>query len=405
MDILIEEQEGSIWVAALSQGRLEGLEIDPVDEPVRWGSIFRARVESIDKAMDAAYLRLDGQNTGILFNADVRLKKGKEFVKGGEKPIGKVLQPGQMIAVQAKSIYPGQTPEYARFESKLPRMSMDIALAGRYLIHCPLMAGNRLSQRIRGKKLRGQIETMMRALDDIEGCILRSSAAHTQTEMLLREGRILKAAWEEIIPLMQGSEPALIMQGPDAIQRTLSDQAGAQIERIEITTMDHFTLAEEWCTVFAPDLVTKINPVELPDAVEDLALFYHRDIMDKIGGLFQDYVLLPGGGNMVLQQTAALFAIDINRGADKRSNLAINMEAAAELTRHLRLRNIGGAIMVDFIRFQDKKEEKSVLKALDDAIQNDPCTVQIHGMTPMGLLEISRKRRTPPLASRTKGVF
>lgn len=405
MDILIEEQEGSIWVAALSQGRLEGLEIDPVDEPVRWGSLYRARVESIDKAMDAAYLNLDGQNTGIIFNADLRLKKGKEFIKGGEKPIGKTLQAGQIIAVQAKSIHPGSGDSPARFESKLPRMSMDIALPGRYLIHCPLMIGNRLSQRIRGKKLRGQIESMMTALEDIEGCILRSSAAHTQTEMLAREGRILKSAWEEITPLLQGTEPALIMRGPDAIQRTLSDQAGSQVERIEITTMDHFTLAEEWCTVFAPDLVTKITPIELPDATDDLALLYHRDVMDKISALFQDYVLLPGGGNMILQQTAALFAIDINRGADKQANLAINLEAVAELARHIRLRNIGGLVLVDFIRFQDKKEERAVLSALDEALQNDPCTVQIHGRTPSGLVELTRKRRTPPLASRVKGVF
>lgn len=407
LDILVEELGGNLWSAALENGKLVGLEIDPPEEEVRWGSIYRARIKTIDAALDAVYVDLDGDNTGILYNADTRhIDKDGTVTKGGAEAIGKRFQAGDVITVQAKSAYiASQSDPFTGTESKIPQVSMDITLQGRYLIYCPLMMKNRISQRIRDKKLRAQIEKMLNNLDDIKGCIVRAAAANAQTEILLREGKILKATWDQMQEHLKGSEVGLIMEGPDAIQRTLSDQAGHLIDRIEVVTMDHYNHAEEWCTLYAPDLVTKIDPLELDDASEDLALFHYRDIIGQIEDLFHAYVLLPGGGNLIIQSTAALTAIDINRGGDKAGNLAINTQAAREIARQMRLRNTGGIVVVDFLTVKDKKEEKALLSALEDAVQRDPCTVQIHGMTKLGLLEMTRKRRTPPLGERLDGLF
>ena len=270
MDILIEELEGSLWTAALRDGRLEGLEVDPVNEEIRWGSIYWAKVKTIDKALDAVFLDLDGFNTGILYNSDVRWTDSKGKVhKGGAESIGKRFKAGDMIAVQAKTAYlPSDQDDYTGPENKTPQMSMDITLPGRYLIFCAMMDCNRISTRIRDKKLRKQLHKMMDSLEDIQGCILRLAAAHTQSDVLIREGKILKGAWEEIQGYFEGSEPGLIALGPDAIQRTLSDHAAQQVDRIEIVTMDHFKHVEEWCSIFAPDLVTKIEPVELDDGAD-----------------------------------------------------------------------------------------------------------------------------------------
>ncbi|MGB0719826.1 MAG: ribonuclease E/G, partial [Bdellovibrionales bacterium] len=302
MDILIEELGGALWVAALKNGRLEGLEVEPPHEEVRWGSIYWGKVTSINAALDAAFIDLDGDNTGILYNSDVRIKtKDGHIEKGGAQAIGKTLHAGQMIAVQAKSAYlPKRDDDFTNSESKTPQLSMDIALPGRYLIYCPLESANRLSMRIRGKPLRKQLLNMLDALEDINGCILRAAAAHTQTDILIREGKILSAAWKEMQSYMKGGAPGLIALGPDAIQRSLSDQAAGQIDRIEIVTMDHFNHVEDWCAIFAPDLVTKIEPVELSNAEEDLALFHERDIIGQIEDLFQSYVLLQGGGNIII---------------------------------------------------------------------------------------------------------
>jgi len=407
VDILVEEEEGRIWVAALQNGRLDGLEVEPMHEEVRWGSIYWARIKSIDAALDAAFLDLDGFNTGILYNNDTRQQGDDDrIVKGGAKAIGKTFKAGDMIAVQAKSAYiPKDIDDYASAETKTPQMSMDITLPGRYIIYCPLMEINRVSTRIRDKKMRKQLLKMQDELEDINGCILRLAAANTQTDVLMREGKILSSAWTEMQEYMTGQEPGLIALGPDAIQRTLSDQAAQQIERIEVVTMEHFEEVEEWCTIFAPDLVTKVAPIELPNAEEDLALFHERDIIGQIEDLFQSYCVLPSGGSVILQGTAALTAVDVNKGSDKDSKLGTNIEAAKEIARQLRLRNCGGIIVIDFLKMNSKKEQGKLIAALEEAINDDPCTVQIHGLTNLGLIEMTRKRRTPPLDERFIGWF
>lgn len=394
-------------MAAVQNGRLQGLEIDPAAEEVRWGSIYWAKVKTIDASLDAAFLDLDGQNTGILYNSDVRiLQKDGSVTKGGDIAIGKRFKTGSMIPVQAKSSYlPRSDGDYLSGESKIARMSMDITLPGRYLIYGSMMDSNRISARIRDQKLRKQLAKMLNEMEDIQGCILRAAAADTQTEILNREGKILQHAWKDMKSYMKGKEPLLIALGPDAIQRTLSDQAGRTVDVIEVVTMEHLNRAEEWCSVFAPDLVTKITPVELQDAEEDLALFYYRDVMAQIEDLFQPYTLLPSGGNIITQTTAALTAIDVNKGGAKGSLLSVNLEAAEEVARQIRLRNLGGIVIVDFLKFHGKKEESQVLKALELAVGQDPCTVQIHGKTALGLVEITRKRRTPPLHERFEGGF
>lgn len=405
MDILIEEYSGHLWAAALSKGRLEGLEIDPVHEEVRWGSLYHAKVLRIDAGLDAAFLDLDEQNTGILYNRDVRLTDANgKIVKGGAEAIGKALKPGDMVTVQAKRAYLSRPDDTPGDENKIAQMSMDITLPGRYLIYCAMGGCNRLSQRIRGKDLRARLERMIESLEDMQGFILRSAAADMQTDILRREARILKEMWEQIRPALQGDTPAQIIAGPDSVQRILSDNATRAIERIEVVTMDHYTQAEDWCAVFAPDLVPKIVPVELDEGTEDLALLEYRDLIGQIESLLQDYAILPGGGNLIIQDTAALTAIDVNKGGDRRGALAVNIEAAAEIARQIRLRNLGGAIMIDFINMKDKTEKDALLDALDQEINQDPCTVQIHGFTKLGLLEITRNRRTPALHERFEGI-
>lgn len=407
MDILVEEINNSLWVAALEKGRLEGLEVDPDVEEVRWGSVYWAKVARVDKAQDAVYVNLDGDNIGILYNADVRIKqKDGTYKKGGDVPIGKVLQPGEMIAVQAKSGYiPSPEDEDVRMEKKKPRVSMNLTLHGRYLIHAPLEKENRVSQRIRGAKLREQMMEMLDSLDDAEGFILRAAAADMQTDILMRESKIMRAIWGQLQEHLKGENPALIMLGPDAVQRVLGDNAGRMIDVIEVTTMNQYQEAEEWCEIYAPDLVTKIEPVELPDPHSGLGLFEYRDIVSQVEGLLQPYVILPGAGSVIIEETAALTAIDVNRGGDDRSALAVNMEAAAEIARQIRVRNLGGAIIIDFLKMKSAKDEKELKKALDEYINADPCTVQIHGLTKLGLMEITRHRRTPSLIDRFESVM
>jgi ribonuclease G len=407
LDIIIEEQDGCLWVAGVERNRIESLDVDPAHEHVRWGSIYWARVTRIDTKLDAAFLDLDGDNTGILYNRDVRVRdKAGKLLKGGNQPISKLLKNGQFVLVQAKQSY--LEPEFEdnrALEEKSPVVSMDVAIAGRYLIYTPLDDSNRISARIRDKKLRKSLEVMVKALKDVEGCILRAAAANTQSDVLIREAKILKAIWDGLNEHANGDEVQLIMEGPDALQRSLSDNAERTVRRIEVVIMDHFQTAEDWCELFAPDLVTKIRPIELKNATMDLALFEHHDLIRQVEGLFQTYTVLNGGGSIIIQPTAAVIAIDVNRGSDRNSNLTINMEAAVEIMRQLRLRNLGGVVFIDFLNLKDDKERKLLLEQMENLINLDPCTIQIHGFTKLGLLEMTRQRRTPTLSDRVGHLF
>lgn len=406
MDIMVEELDGGLWVAATERGRLMGLEVDPGVEEVRWGAIYWGKVMRIEKSMDAAFVSLGGGNEGFLHNKDVRIAGANgEIVRGGAEAIGKYLKPGQMVAVQAKSGYLKHEDEFEFIrEDKTPKLSMDITLPGRFLIYAPLMNENQVSSRIRGRKLRENLIDMMKKFESLKGLILRASSEDTQMDILLREAKILENMWEKLQEHFKGAEPVLVMDGPDAFTRTIGDQAGSNIERIEIVTMERFKQIEEWCLIFGPDLVPKVQPVPLDDPNAELALFDFRGLLGDIEDLFQDYGLLLSGGSIIIQQTAALTAIDVNRGGDDRPSMDVNLEAAEEIARQIRLRNLGGIIVIDFLKLSKKADQVKLLKALGEIFDTDPCTVQIHGMTALGLVEITRKRRTPPLSERLDNV-
>jgi len=407
VQILIDELNEGLWVAAIQKDsfkrrKLIGLEIDPFEEEIRSGSVYWARVMRIDKNLDAAFVQLDEDNTGILHNKDFyKLDKKGNYVRDGNTAIGKSLKEGDMLAVQAKSGYlPKIDSTDLTMEDKSARVSMNITMPGRYIIYAPHMEKNRISKRIKDKKQRKQLTNMLNNVETLRGCILRAAAMNTQTDVLMREGEILKHIWEELQEYLGGAEPFLVMDGPDAIRRTLSDQATSSITRIDVSTLDQYKEVEEWCEIYAPDLVTKIHPADLPQPDADLALFDFHDMLDQVDDLFDPYILMNGGGNIIIQETAALTAIDINRGSDTRSNLAVNLDALNEIGRQIRIRNLGGIITIDFLKMSKKGERDKLLKAFEDVINADPCTVQVHGFTPLGLVELTRQRRTPPLQER-----
>ncbi len=394
MDVLIEDLEGSLWCVAIDKkNKIRHLEIDPYSEIIRWASLYMAKVTRIDKGQDAAYVDLGFGFEGILYLKDVRLD-GASPPKG--KSIGQVLSSGQMVMVQIKSAINPSGMDDGYESTKVSRVSMDIALQGRYLIYTPFAKENRVSKRIIDKKLRNDMKSMLKSVDDISGCILRASAANCQTDMLVRESKFLKAMWDNIVEYDGEAEPTLLMHGPNAVQRTLGDMAASHIDSIAVSTMDIFEETEEWCDLFAPDLMTKIEPRAAENTRSGMGLFEVHDLIGQFENLLKPYVILPSGGAVIIEETAAMTVVDVNSGADKNS-MNTNIEAAREIARQLRIRNIGGIVMVDFINMKTKANKNKVIKELEAAFTDDPCTAQCHSVTELGVFEISRQRRTPTL--------
>lgn len=398
MDILIERIEGSLWAAAIEDSSLRGVEVDPVLEGVRWGAVYWARVTKLDKRMNAAFLDLGHGEQGLLNAKDFR-KIGKEGI--GKKISGEItkeLNPGDMILVQAKS---STLPEdlhddFMVSEHKIARVSMDIAIPGRYLIYTPVDENRRVSSRVKDKTLRKRMLSMLDKVEEVGGCILRSSAANVQTDVLMRESKLLKQIWTQLEGFKRGEAPSLIMEGPDSVQRLISDMAHAPLESIIVIDEDIFEEVEEWCDLYATDLVPKIKFMPLEDNEGSASLLDRYDMTSEVESLIQPYFVLPSGGNIIIQETNALTAIDVNLSMSK-SHYETNLEAAREVMRQLRLRNIGGVVMVDFINTTQKKQKEEILSILKDEALKDPCRVDVHDFTALGFVEMSRARRTPPL--------
>lgn len=392
MDVLIEDLDGSLWSVAIDKkNKIQNLEIDPYVEIIRWGSIYMGKVARIDASQNAAYIDLGHGFEGILYLKDVRLD-GQPAPKG--KKIGQVLSSGDMVMVQVKTPH-NPTGQDEDASTKVSRLSMDIALQGRYLIYTPFSAENRISKRITDKDLRNSLKAMLKDIKGMEGCILRSSAAHCQTDMLTRECKILNAIWGNLEEYDGDDEISLLMLGPNAVHRTLGDLAASRIKSISVATMEIFEDTEEWCDLFAPDLMTKIEPRGAENTRTGMGLFEIHDLIGQFEGLLKPYVSLPSGGSIIIEQTSSMTVIDVNSGSDK-NPINANLEAAKEIARQLRIRNLGGIIMADFINMKTA-DQKKVIQELDKAFVEDPCTTRCHGITELGVFEISRQRRTPTL--------
>lgn len=416
-DILIEELNGVLWVASVENNIFEAIDLDPQVEDVRWGSLYWAKVTRIDNYLNAAFMDLDGEAIGLLNAKDVWLEdKDGAWSPNKGKRIGQIVNAGDMMIVQVKDAQLSNEPNDADdlpHESKASKVSMDISLQGRFMIHTPLVPDNRISSRIADKKTRESLTTMMDNLKGLSGLILRASAAHCQTEILIREGQILQKLWADLQTFERDDEAGLIWAGPDAIHRVLANQASQQIRHIEVSTMENFGRVEAWALEYAPDLVTKIKAADPPSNVaklrsgepdyEDLGLFDWYDLVDQLNNLFMEYVIMNNGAVIIIQETALGTTIDINTGGAK-SSARVNYDAMAEIARQIRLRNIGGMIIIDPAGITKGKDKKDLEKALKTAIAKDPVTVACHGFTKMGLIECSRARRAPSLMDRIRAL-
>tara|TARA_R110002124_G_scaffold129483_1_gene290784 strand:+ start:79500 stop:80729 length:1230 start_codon:yes stop_codon:yes gene_type:complete len=407
MEILIDTINESLCAAALEKGHvLEALEIDPEFEQIRHGTIYMGRVDRIDATQNTAYVNLGNKLQGYLNAKDARYLGGKT-----DKSLPQWLNNGDLVIVQAQDgrISPrigAVNGAYDDYEDKLVRLTMDITLPGRFTLYAPYRQKNTISSRITDKALRSQLETMIDA-EKMQGVVLRAATAHIQNEMIVREYKLLSQIWTAILnnlPIENKARP--VLSGPDAVMRMLSNQAMNTIERIEICGDVRFELAQNWCVQFAPDLVSKLilSDIDAQHRI-DAGLLENRGVLTPIEDLYRPYAVLANGCSLIIEHTAALTAIDVNRGGASGSPSEINKQVAKEVMRQIRLRNLSGIIIIDYLKMNSAPDKQALTKLSQELALLDPYTVQVHGLTKLGLMEITRARRTPPLAERLNSVI
>ncbi len=391
-------QEEELRVALVDGQKLYDLSIEIPSREQKKSNIYKGRITRVEPSLEAAFVEYGAQRHGFLPLKEV----SKEFFRtqpaaGGRLNIKDLLQEGQELIVQVEKEERG---------NKGAALTTFISLAGRFLVLMPNnpRAGG-VSRRIEGED-RDQMREAMNGLQipDGMGAIVRTAGVGRSTEELQWDLNNLKVAWDAIVQANDGRPaPFLIFQESDAVTRGLRDYFSDDVGECLIDQPEAFQKAQEYMQRFMPpDAQRKLKLYQDP-----VPLFTRYQIESQIESAYSHKVILPSGGSLVIDHTEALVSIDINsarstRGGDIEATARnTNLEAAEEIARQLRLRDIGGLIVIDFIDMESQANQRAVEDMLRDAVKMDRARIQLGRLSRFGLLELSRQRLRPALSETT----
>jgi ribonuclease E len=391
-------QEEELRVALVDGQKLYDLSIEIPSREQKKSNIYKGRITRVEPSLEAAFVEYGAQRHGFLPLKEV----SKEYFRSppnqqGRMNIKELLQEGQELIVQVEKEERG---------NKGAALTTFISLAGRFLVLMPNnpRAGG-VSRRIEGED-RDQMREAMNGLQIPEGmgAIVRTAGVGRSTEELQWDLNNLKMAWDAIEAANDGRPaPFLIFQESDAVTRGLRDYFSDDVGECLIDQPEAFQKAQEYMQRFMPpDAQRKLKLYEDP-----VPLFTRYQIESQIESAYSHKVTLPSGGSLVIDHTEALVSIDINsarstRGGDIEATARnTNLEAAEEIARQLRLRDIGGLIVIDFIDMESQANQRAVEDMLRDAVKMDRARIQLGRLSRFGLLELSRQRLRPALSETT----
>ena len=391
-------QQEELRVALVDGQKLYDLSIELPSREQKKGNIYKARVTRVEQSLEAAFVEYGAQRQGFLPIKEV----AREYFRfqpapGARFNIRDVLQEGQELLVQVEKEERG---------NKGAALTTFISLAGRYLVLMPNnpRAGG-VSRRIEGEERDATRDSLeMLHVPDGMGTIVRTAGVGRGPEELQWDLDNLRANWDAIVTA-SGERPApfLVYQESDAVTRALRDYLSDDIGEALIDEPGAYQRALEYVQRFqSADGQRQIKLYS-----DDVPLFTRFQIESQIESAYSHSVTLPSGGSIVIDYTEALVSIDINsaratRGSDiEATAYNTNLEAADEIARQLRIRDLGGLIVIDFIDMESKKNQQGVEDRLRDAVRSDRARIQLGRISRFGLMEMSRQRLRPSLGEST----
>ena len=383
-ELLIDRQGSLLRAAVVCDGRLTDLHVDRHDRPLpQADSIWLGRVERLSAGLNAAFIDLGVGRPGLLGISDIRLPGGARPEPG--TAAGTLLRCGQTALVQVKAEAVG---------TKGPTLSMDISLPGRLLVHVPFRRGVTASRRLGSGPAKAALVRRLQAVTVGCGWIARAGSEAACDALIAAESECLASGWQDLTrDAAKAAAPCRLSAGPDAGRRAIIGMGLRPLTRITVATdvawADGFSA---WCREAAPDLAPRLERHR-----DSSPLFERFDLESQLEALMDPRVPLSGGAGLVIERTEALTAIDVNAG-ERGNALAVNLEATPEIARQLRLRNLGGIIVVDFVSMTKRSDGQRLLDALAAAVADDPVQAEVYGLSKLGLVEMTRARRGPTLA-------
>ncbi len=386
-ELLINLAPGETRVALVENGLLQEVQIERSSSVSLVGNIYRGKVIRVLPGMQAAFVDLGLERSGFLHAADI--PSGDE-----QRDILQKVHEGQPVLVQVVK---------APLGTKGARLSAYLSLSSRYLVFSPRGSHVGISQRIESElerqRLRDCIEKLARDNGISGGFILRTVGETASVGDLAKDMQYLAKRWSALEQSLPGAPVASLVYSDLPLEiRALRDMAGPQVERIRLDTATGFAKARAFAETYSPELLPRLQHYEGARPLFDL-----YSVEDEIGKALQRQVPLKSGGSMVIEQTEAMTTVDINTGTFvgthnlEETIFRTNLEAASALARQLRVRNLGGIIIIDFIDMQSAEHRRQVMRALEKSVERDRAKTVIAGVSAFGVVEMTRKRTSESL--------
>jgi ribonuclease G len=384
-EIIVNRSLEEIRVAILENGQLSDLFIERRESEKIVGNIYKGTVRNILPGLSSAFVEVGLERSAYLYVDDV-LSEGKE------KKIEKMLSVGKEIVVQV---------DKEPISTKGARITMDVSLPGRLLVYMPFSEHVGVSKNIESREERSRLKSIVSGAraDTRGGFIIRTEAEEATEKELKREMKYLSRLWNSVSQRAgQVKAPALLHRDLGIVFQTVRDYFNEDVDIFLIDSQEEYREVLDFVRIVSPELIDRIKLY--PSKTPILKAFGIEEEIKKLRAI---RVNLHSGGYIIIQEAESLCAIDVNTGrftghkSQEETVTITNIEAAAEIARQIRLRNIGGILVIDFIDMKRAKNRQRVLEALEKATKGDKAKIKIWPITRLGLVEMTRERRRESL--------
>lgn len=416
-EILLNIESKEVRYAHLKNGQLHDLIVERKKERQLTGNVYKGRVTNILHNIQSAFIDIDEGENGFIHISDI-LENTKKFEqiydmdfdldptkekKPEKEPqntdIQQIMKPDQLVLVQVVKESIG---------SKGARLTSNVSIAGRYLVLLPNSSHRGVSRKIEDRNSRERLKKLIRSFEMPKemGLICRTASAIATTEMLITEAHDLLNSWQSIMEKFQEAKgPTLLYEESDLIKRAVMTAIDKRFDRLLIDDYAMFQTCKKLYSRYADEHQLRIEYYR-----DKIPMFERFNIEKEIDKALRRKIWLPSGGYLFFDRTEAMQTVDVNSGRSsggsktdvEESLVRVNLEAAEEIARQIRLRNIGGLIICDFIDMRLRKNQRRVLEKLKEAMKEDSAKCTILSMSEFGLVEMTRQRNRGSL---TQTIF
>jgi ribonuclease G len=388
-ELLINVTPSESRVALIENSILQEIHIERHTKKGLVGNIYKAKVIRVLPGMQAAFVDIGLDKAAFLHASDIAVyDELAEEVNASQldrKDIRMLVREGQIIVVQVVKDPIG---------TKGARLTTDITIPSRYLVFMPSVTHVGISQKIEDSAERERLSAIVSGLcDENGGFILRTAAEGADAQELIQDASFLRALWEKIQSRKPGTKIHMLYEDLPVARRVLRDFVGSKIDRVRVDSKLTYTELRTFTKEYVPEVFDKLEYYQ-----GDLPIFDLYDVENELQRALGRRVDLKSGGYLIIDQTEAMTTIDINTGAFvghrnlEETIFNTNIEATSVIARQLRLRNLGGMILIDFIDMMEPDHKKRVLHSLETSMAKDRAKSNIYGFTALGLIEMTRKR-------------